>query len=57
LTLGGGGDFEVFGLVLAGAKRVSEVGRSAEFPDIDVLASEPVRIPALRETIATAIES
>ena len=26
-----------------------------EFPDIDVLASQPVRIPALREAIATAI--
>lgn len=26
----------------------------AEFPDIDVLASKPVRIPALREAIATA---
>ncbi|MEO5738437.1 MAG: response regulator [Variovorax sp.] len=25
-----------------------------EFPDIDVLASKPVRIPALREAIATA---
>ena len=26
-----------------------------EFPDIDVVASKPVRIPALREAIAKAI--
>ena len=29
----------------------------SEFPDIDVLASKPVRIPALREAIATATEA
>jgi CheY-like chemotaxis protein len=28
-----------------------------DFPDIDVLASKPVRIPALREAIATATRS
>ena len=27
----------------------------AEFPDVDVLVSKPVRIPALRDAIATAM--
>ena len=28
----------------------------SEFPNVDVLASKPVRIPVLRDAIATAIE-
>ena len=27
-----------------------------EFPDVDVLISKPVRIPALRDAIATAMQ-
>lgn len=29
----------------------------SEFPDVDVLASKPIRIPALREAIATAMQT